>query len=251
MLNEQTLEKLQAMRLRGMVEAFRQQQEQPDTRKLSFEERLALLVDKQWDWRANRALERRLRNGRLQGNMCVEDIDFRTPRGLSRPLVRSLTQDSDWVKRHQNVFIVGPTGIGKTYLAKALGQKACRDGYTADFHKATQLFRDLEIARADGSYGKLLRQLGRIDVLIVDDWAMAPMSDGERRGFLEICDERYQVGSTLLTSQLPVANWHAQIGDATIADSILDRLVHQAHKIELQGESMRKRKPPKGDPDGG
>lgn len=230
------------MRLRGMAEAFTQQQEEPQTMQLSFEERFGLLVDRQWDWRQNRALERRLRDARLQGTACMEDIDYRAARGLDKQVVRSLIQDSDWVRRHQHIFLVGPTGIGKTYLARAFGQKACRDGFTAYFATAAQLFRELELARADGSYTKKLRALGQVDALIVDDWAMAPLADAERRAFLEICDERYQSKATLLTSQLPVAKWHGQIGDPTVADSILDRLVHAAHRLEMQGESMRKKK---------
>jgi len=241
MLTQPTIEKLCAMRLRGMAEAFQQQQEDANIHGLSFEERLGLLIDRQWNWRQNRALERRLRNGRLQGPACVEDIDYRTSRGLDRQLVRSLAAESAWVRDHQHLFLIGPTGIGKTWLARALAQKACRDGYTALFLKAAELFRDLAVARADGSHSKLLDRLERVDLLVVDDWAMAPMSEPERRDFLEICDARYQARSTLLTSQLPVASWHAQIGDPTIADSILDRLVHNAHRIELQGESMRKK----------
>ena len=242
MLNQQTIEKLHVMRMRGMADAFTQQQEDPQTTQLSFEERFALLVDRQWSWRQNRALERRLRDARLQGPACMEDIDFRATRGLDKQVVRSLTQDSDWVRRHQNIFLVGPTGLGKTFLARAFGQKACRDGFTAYFSSAAQLFRELELARADGSYAKRLRALGQVDVLIVDDWAMAPLTDAERRAFLEICDERYSTRSTLLTSQLPVVKWHAQIGDPTVADSILDRLVHSAHQIDLQGDSIRKLK---------
>jgi DNA replication protein DnaC len=211
MLNQPTIEKLYAMRMRGMADAFNQQQEDPQTQQLSFEERFALLVDRQWDWRQNRALQRRLKEARLQGSACIEDIDFRATRGLDKQ-------------------------------ARAFGQKACRDGFTAYFATAAELFRELELGRADGSYAKKLRTLGQVDALIVDDWAMAPLTDAERRAFLEICDARYLTRSTLLTSQLPVAKWHAQIGDPTVADSILDRLVHAAHRLELQGESMRKKR---------
>ncbi len=242
MLTQPTIEKLCAMRLRGMAEAFREQQENADVQRLSFDERLGLLIDRQWNWRENRALERRLRNARLQGPACVEDIDYRTPRGLDRQLVRSLVAESVWVREHQNLFLLGPTGIGKTWLGRAFAQKACRDGYNAYFAKTSELFAELSMARADGSHRKLLYRLSRVDVLVVDDWAMAPLTESERRDFLEIIDERYQTRSTLLTSQLPVAAWHAQIGDPTTADSILDRLVHNTHRIELQGESMRKKR---------
>ena len=250
MLNQQTIEKLHVMRMRGMADAFRQQQEDPQNNQLSFEERFGLLVDRQWNWRQNRALERRLRDARLQGPACVEDIDYRVVRGLDKAVVRSLIQDSEWVRRHQHIFLVGATGLGKTYLARAFGQKACRDGFTAYFATAAQLFRELELARADGSYAKKLRALGQVDVLIVDEWAMAPLADAERRAFLEICDERYQTRATLLTSQMPVPTWHGQIGDPTVADSIMDRLVHAAHRLELEGESIRKQRAGKSQKDG-
>jgi DNA replication protein DnaC len=242
MLNQQTLEKLHALRLQGMAEAFRAQSQQEGITELSFEERFALLVDQQWNWRQNRALERRLAKAKLRHRASVEDIDFRTPRGLDRALLRSLTQNSVWVREHQNLFLIGPTGIGKSFLGCALAEKACRDGFTALYTRATQLFRALALARADGSLRTLLARLARLDVLLVDDWAMAPLTAAERRDFLEICEDRYQMRSLILTSQLPVAKWHEQIGDPTLADSILDRLVHNAHRLEMRGESMRKKR---------
>ncbi len=240
MLEQPMMEKLQAMRLHGMVEALERQQQDSTIRELSFTERLALLVDHQWSCRQNQALTRRLRNAKLRINACLEDIDYRTPRGLDRSVLRALTQDSAWVKRHDNVFVLGPTGVGKSFVACALAQKACRDGYSALYRRAAALFRDLALARADGSLRQLLIHLSRIEVLVIDDWAMAPLSEPERRDFWEICEDRYQTRSTLLTSQLPVSKWHEQIGDPTVADGILDRLVHNAHRIEMRGDSMRK-----------
>jgi DNA replication protein DnaC len=243
MLNQPTLQKLQTLRLHGMAEAFRVQSD-PAQRDgladLSFEERFALLVDQEWTWRQNRALARRLSQAKFRYRASVEDIDFRTARGLDRSLLRSWTQNSAWVAEHQNIFLLGPCGVGKSWLACALGEKACRDGFTAFFIRTPRLFRDLALARADGSLETRLARLARIDVLIVDDWAHALLAESERRDFLEICEDRYQTRSTILTSQLPVAKWHEQIGDPTLADSILDRLVHNAHRIEMHGESMRK-----------
>lgn len=241
MLNQQTLNKLFVMRLNGMADAFRQQLEQTGLGELSFEERFGMLVDRQWSWKEDRALSRRLRASRLKSTASVEDIDYQVPRGLDRSLVRSLTTESEWVKKHQNVILTGATGVGKSWLATALAHKACRDGYTSYYARASQLFRELALAHADGSFGRLLRRLALTDVLVIDDWAMAPLTETERRDFLEICDDRYQTRSTILTSQVPVANWHAQIGDPTSADSILDRLVHNAHRIDLKGDSIRKK----------
>jgi DNA replication protein DnaC len=234
------IEKMLALRLLGMVEALKTQEQDAASRELSFLERLGLLVDQQWNWRENQALGRRLKNAKLRNNACVEEIDYRTSRGLDKSVIRALVQESTWVAKHENVFVLGPTGVGKSFVASALAQKACRDGYSALYTRAQSLFRDLAMARADGSLRNLLARLARIDVLVIDDWAIAPLSKPERRDFWEICEDRYQVRSTVLTSQLPVARWHEQIGEPTLADGILDRLVHNAHRIEMRGDSMRK-----------
>jgi len=239
MLNQPTMEKLIHMKLYAMANAFRTQSEIVDAQQLSFEERFALLVDEQFLWKENRALERRLRGAKLKQKATIEDINYQHPRGLDRKLLRSLTR-SDWVRQKQNILLLGPTGIGKSWIGCALAQKACRDGFTAFHRRSSELFRELQVAHADGSIARLLLRLAQFDVLLIDDFAMAPLKDSERRDFLEICDDRYQRRSLILTSQMPVAHWHEQIGDATIADSILDRLLHNAHRIELNGESIRK-----------
>lgn len=241
MLQEPMMEKLTALRLLGMADALKAQEQDPASRELSFLERLAMLVDQQWTWRENQALARRLHAAKLKG-ACVEEIDYRASRGLDKSVIRALAQQSAWVANHENIFVLGPTGVGKSFVACALGQKACRDGYSALYTRAAALSRDLAIARADGSLRHLLAKLSRIDVLVIDDWAMAPLSETERRDFWEICEDRYQTRSTILTSQLPVARWHEQIGDPTAADGILDRLVHNAHRIEMRGDSMRKKR---------
>ncbi len=244
MLQEPMMEKLLAMRLHGMADALKTQEQDPAARELSFLERLALLVDHQWNWRQNQALERRLHVAKLRGNACVEEIDYRTSRGLDKSVIRALAKESSWVRNHEHIFVLGPTGVGKSFVACALAQKACRDGHSALYTRAAALFRDLAIARADGSLRNLLAKLSRIDVLVIDDWAMAPLSEAERRDFWEICEDRYQTRSLVLTSQLPVSRWHEQIGDPTVADGILDRLVHNAHRIEMRGDSMRKKRGP-------
>lgn len=247
MLTQPLLEKLMAMRLQGMVEALKNQEQDTTAHELSFLERLSLLVDQQWNWRENQALARRLKAAKLRTQACVEDIDYRAARGLNKSAVRALVQDSGWVRNHENIFVIGPCGVGKSFLASALAQKACRDGYSVLYLRAAALFRELALARADGSLRALLKRFSRIDVLVIDDWAMTPMSESERRDIWEISEDRYQVRSTILTSQLPVARWHEQIGDPTIADGILDRFVHNAHRIEMRGESMRKTKTTKTD----
>ncbi|HZU28651.1 MAG TPA: IS21-like element helper ATPase IstB [Bryobacteraceae bacterium] len=243
MLQQPTLQKLEAMRLHGMAQALREMASNETASELSFEDRLALLVDRQFTWRQNEALQARLRRAKLRANASVEDIDYRAARGLDKTLLRSLTADSAWVERHENIFVCGPTGVGKSYLACALAQKACRDGYSAYYTRAAALFRDLALARADGSLRSLLVRLSKVDVLVVDDWAMTPLAETEARDFWEICEDRCQTRSLLLTSQMPVAKWHQQIGDSTVAEGILDRIVHRAHRIELRGESMRKNPP--------
>lgn len=241
MLTQQTLDKLHTMKLHGLADAFRVQLETTEASQLSFEERFALLVDQQWLWKENRALERRLRAAHLKERGVIEDVDYQHPRGLDRKLVRTLSS-SEWVRQHQSVLLLGPTGIGKTWLACALAQKACRDGFSVLHKRTSELFRELAVAHADGRIGQMLLRLSRIDVLLLDDFAMAPLKDAERRDFLEICDDRYQRRAMILTSQMPVAHWHEQIGDPSIADSILDRLIHNAYRIELKGESLRKKR---------
>lgn len=241
MLNQPTIEKLLAMKLNGMAESFRAQLESSDMSQLSFEERFAMLVDQQWLWKENRALARRLQLAKLKERAVIEDIDYQHPRGLERKLMRTLSS-SEWVRQKQNILLMGPTGIGKSWLGCALAHKACRDGFSVLHKRTTELFRELAVAHVDGSIGRLLLKISRIDVLLLDDFAMAPLKDSERRDFLEICDDRYQRRSLILTSQMPMAHWHEQIGDPSIADSILDRLVHNAHRVELNGESMRKKR---------
>ena len=239
MLQQPTKEKLYALKLQGMIEAIERQEQDEAARELSFLDRLALLIDQQWNWRENQALMRRVKASRLRGAACVEDIDYRAERGLNKSVIRGLAQESGWVKNHEHIFVLGPTGVGKSYVASALAQKACRDGYSVYYTRTAALFRDLSMARADGSLRQLLKRLNRIDVLVIDDWAMAPMAESERRDFWEIAEDRYQTRSMILTAQLPVSRWHEQIGDPTLADGILDRLVHNAHRIEMRGESMR------------
>lgn len=250
MMNQQTLDKLHALRWFGLAEAWRQQMENPEVAELSFDERFSLLIDQHWTWKENQALVRRLKKSKLDPEPCVEDIDFRHPRGLDRSLMRTLSS-SQWVAQHLSILFSGPTGVGKSWLAQALAQKACRDGYSVWYRPAPKLFRDLMMARADGSLSRLLETIARTDVLVVDDFAMAPLNEHERREFLEICDDRYNRRSTILSSQLPVGSWHPQIGDPTVADSILDRLVHNAYRIELSGESIRKEKSRRKDRTGG
>jgi DNA replication protein DnaC len=238
MLNQATLEKMQAMKLSGMVEAFHQQLRSADYAALSFEERLGMLVDQEWTAREQRKLTRRLQTARLRYPASIEDVDYQTPRGLDRSLVLSLATCS-WIAEYQNLLLLGPTGTGKSFLACAFAERACRSGYGAIYFRTPRLLQDLAVARGDGSYGRLLARLAKIDLLVLDDWLLTPLKDSERRDLLEVVEERSERRSTLIATQLPVASWHEVIGEATLADAICDRLIHRAHRIHLKGSSLR------------
>ncbi len=239
MLTHPTLEKLQTLRLPGMLKALEEQQRIPDIGDLGFEERLGLLIDREMTERENRHLATRLKKAKLRHSCCVEDINFKASRGLDKTLILSLAACT-WIARGLNLLLCGPTGIGKSYLACALGHKACLEGYSVLYLRLPRLFEELRLAKADGRYGKLMLGYAKTDLLILDDWGLTPTTDPQRRDLLEILEDRYGKRSTIVTSQLPVAAWHEAIGDPTLADAILDRLVHNAHKIELKGDSMRK-----------
>ena len=241
MLHEQTVTKLQGMKLFGMIEALEEQRRQARSADLGFEERLALLVERQWLWRENRSLRTRLQHARLKIQACVEDIDYRHPRGLQRSAIESLAT-SEWIRYRQHCIVTGPTGVGKTYLGCALGDKACRDGYRVRYWSVPKLLRELSTASADGSLPRLLKQLARLDLLILDDWGLDRVKDAHAQLLLEILEDRQDSGSVLITSQFAVASWHELIANPTVADALLDRIVHSAHRIELKGESMRKLK---------
>lgn len=241
MLLHPTLEKLTTLRFTGMVAALDEQMQMNSLNDMGFEERLGVLLDREIAVRQTKRMNTRLRKAKLRQDSCIEDIDFRHPRGLDKSLVMGLAS-CEWIKDHNNLIITGPTGVGKTYLACAFAQKACREGFNTLYVRMTKLFEDLSLAKGDGRYLKLLTSFAKADLLVLDDYGLDQLGREQRHDLLEILEDRHGLRSTLVTSQLPIDHWHEQIGDPTLADAILDRLVHCAHKVKLKGESMRKKK---------
>jgi len=241
MLIHPIFDKLQTLRFFGMLSALEDQMKMPDIEKLSFDERFGLLIDREMIDRQNRRFKTRLRKAKLRQNACLEDTDFRHPRGLDKSVIMQLAS-GQWIKEANNLIIVGPTGVGKTYLACALAHKACQLDYSALYFRLPRLLQQLDIAKGDGRYEKLLKSFAKTNLLIIDDWGLKKLIKEQSHDLLEIFEDRHRLRSTLITSQLPVDHWHEIIGNPTLADAILDRLVHNAYRINLKGESMRKKK---------
>lgn len=241
MIIEQTIEKMNAMKLFGMRDALSEQMEIGTYSSLSFEERVGMLVDREWTDKENRKLERRMKAAKLKIHATMEEIDYSAPRGLDESLMRTLASCA-WVKSHASVLVTGKTGTGKTFIACALSDCVVKKGYTALYYRAPRLFSELLMAKADGSYHRMLSRLAKVDLVVVDDLGLAVLNDSERRDLLEVVEDRTGSGSIIVASQLPVSSWHETIGEPTIADAILDRIVHGSYRIELKGQSMRKRK---------
>ena len=240
MLTEPTVEKLHSLHLGAMAAAWMTQREDPKVHEIDFDSRFGMIVDAEHLSRDNKRLARALREAKLRiTNACIEDVDYPPKRELDRTVVRQLATCA-WIGTHANVIITGPTGTGKSYVACALAQQACRSGYRALYRRVPRLLEELGLAHADGTYTRLLGRLAKVDVLVLDDWGLAPLREQERRDMLEIFDDRHAVRSAILTSQLPVEKWHDYVADPTIADALLDRVVHNAHRIKLKGPSRRK-----------
>jgi DNA replication protein DnaC len=242
MLTHPTLDQLKQLDLQGMAQAFTEIQASGEAATLSHADWFALLVDRELTYRRDKRLAARLRHARLRQHAVVEDVDYRAPRGLDRALFQKLAE-CGWIEAHDNLILCGPSGVGKSWLACALGHKACRDNRSVLYQRVPKLFVDLALARGDGRYPRLLKSLASVSLLILDDWGLEPLDDDARHDLYEILEERYGRRSTIFTSQIPVDQWHAFIGNPTYADAILDRLVHNAHRIDLTGESLRRRRP--------
>lgn len=240
MLTHPTIDQLERLQLKGMVEALTEQMTTDDIDTMTFDERFGLLVDREAAERDRRRLKTRLAKAKLRHTACVHDIDFRTRRGLDKKLVLDLAS-CDWIRKQRNCLIIGPTGVGKSFLACALAHKACQEGHTVRYARTGRLLDELALARADGSLPRVMTTLARTHLVVLDDFGLAMLTDSQRRDLLEIIEDRHGLRSTIITSQLPVASWHDMIGEPTIADAILDRLVHNAHHLDLKGESMRKK----------
>ena len=242
MLTHPLYDQLRQLKLDGFLNGVLEQESQPDIDQLTFMDRLGLLLDRELSARENKRLASRLREAKLKQAAAIEDLDFKTPRKLDRALILKLG-DGQWIRQHQNLLITGPTGVGKSFLACAIGQKACRLGHRVLYQRLGRLLLELDIARGDGRYPRLMNTLAKVDVLILDDWGLeGGINDRQRRDLLEVLDYRYASRSTIVTSQLPVDSWHQHIGDPTLADAILDRMVHNAYRIALDGPSMRRKK---------
>jgi DNA replication protein DnaC len=241
MIDEETLRKLSDMKLHAMRDTFGELLADAPGNELSFSEKIAMMVDREWVARENRRLNRLLRAAKLGVDACLEDVWCDSARGIDKAVIRQLAT-CKWIQSKQNVIVVGKTGVGKSYLGSALAQAACRNGFRALCTRVPRLLHDVAIARADGSYANLLAKLAKLDVLVLDDFLIAPLTDSERRDLLEILEDRYDRCSTVITSQLPTKKWHEMLADPTIADAICDRVVHNAHVLAVRGPSMRKKK---------
>ena len=243
MLRIPTLEKMRELKFHGMVRAFEEQLASSQYAELGFDERLGFLIDRERTERENRRLKARLTRAKIRQQACLEDMDYSASRGLDKSLIQSLGT-CQWIRDHLNVLLDGPTGVGKSFIADAFANKVCREGFEVLCFRATRLFEDLSLARGDGRYPKLMNLIAKADLLVIDDWGLSKITDAQQRDFLEILEDRHGVHSTLITSQIPSAQWHGLMDNPTVADAILDRLIHNAYKINLKGESMRKNKGP-------